>query len=253
MSPRLRNSAGTPRAELHRSEENEDEERDHDPGNDVQDHHFAPGEYGEQRPHDDGRDRVADVPAHAVQREHEALPFREAPRERGNRRRMPQAVAETHQRHAAEQHQVAVGEAHEQIWEPYPEERGGHQHAFAADGIDEHPAGDIRDGARDVLAGHDETDLAVGKVQFLPDDGQDQIEGRRIPVRERVAERDQPHLAVRAPAGFGHGNGDAHSVLLKPDIINFRRASARRPRRAWSISRSRRACGSDRSAGSSRS
>jgi len=64
------------------------EERDHDAGNDVQDHHFAPGEHREQRPHDDGRDRVADVPPIPCSESHEALPLGEKTvRERGNRRR----------------------------------------------------------------------------------------------------------------------------------------------------------------------
>src|SRR5436309_1762763 len=253
LRPRFARGLAFLPAELHRSEENENEERDHNSGNDVQDHHFAPGKHCEQRPHDDGRDGVADVPAHSVQREDEALAVRETARERGNRRRMPQAVAEPDERHATQKHQVAVREAHQEIWKTHPEERGSHQHALASDGVDEHSAGDVCDGACDVLAGHDQADLAVGKAQFLPDDGQDQIESRRIPVRERVAERDQPHLAVRAARGFGDGSGDAHFASPRRDVISSRRPSARCPRRASSICPFRRASGSDRSAGSSRS
>src|SRR5882762_7455103 len=64
-------------------------------------------------------------------------------------------------------------------------------------------------------------DLAVGEPQLLADDGQDQVESRRIPVRERVAECDQPHLAVRAEWGFGGGNGDAHFASPRPRYYQF--------------------------------
>src|SRR6266852_312114 len=55
-------------ANMQRAEKDEDEERDHNAGDDVQYPHLSPREHREQRAHDDRRDGVADVAAHAVQR-----------------------------------------------------------------------------------------------------------------------------------------------------------------------------------------
>jgi hypothetical protein len=203
-SERLRKSAGLGRvrlalrADAQRAEEYQHQHRDHQPGNHVEDHDLAPGEEGEKRADRERRERIAHVAAHAVQRQHESLALREAARERGDRGGMPEAVAEPDQRHAREQHEVAVAESHQQIREADPEERHRHQHALAPDGIHQDSARHVRDRARDVLAGHDEADLAVGEAHLPADDRQDEIERRRVPVRERVAEGDEPHLAKRA-------------------------------------------------------
>ena len=69
------------------------------------------------------RERVAGIAAHAVQRQHEPLALRKALRERRDRRRMPQVVADADQRHAQKQRPVAVREAHQQIRHADPEQR----------------------------------------------------------------------------------------------------------------------------------
>jgi hypothetical protein len=184
-------------------------QRHDEPGHHVENHDFAPGEPGEERAHDERGERIADVAPHAVDREHQALAFGKAPRERRDRGRVPEAVAETHQGDAGEQHEVGMAESHQQVGKPHPEERHGHEHALAPDGVDEDAAGNIGHGARQVLAGHDEADLAVGEAQLPPDDRQQQVERGGIPVRERMAQGDQPDVAKR-PRGSRSGRGRAH-------------------------------------------
>ena len=43
----------------------------------------------------------------------------------------------------------------------------------------------------------DQPDLAERQAQLVADDGQQQVEGGRIPMRQRVAQRDQPDFAER--------------------------------------------------------
>jgi hypothetical protein len=115
---------------------------------------------------------------------------------------VPDAVAKPDQSDAREQHEIAMREADQQIRKADPEERHRHQHAFAAYGVDHHAARDVGDGRGDVLAGDDQADLAVGEAELVADERQQQVEGRRIPVRERMAGSDQPQLAPGAEPGI---------------------------------------------------
>src|SRR5205823_13387183 len=49
-------------------------------------------------------------------------------------------------------------------------------------------------GRGEVLAGDDESDLTVREAELVADQRQQQIKGRGIPVREAVADGDQPQL-----------------------------------------------------------
>src|SRR5207245_8374743 len=73
----------------------------------------------------------------------------------------------------------------------------------------------IRNGCGDVLAGHDQPDLAVRQTEFAADQRQQQVERRRIPVRQAVADGDQPHIAKgMSRRGLRRGNtGQAGSLL----------------------------------------
>ena len=56
-------------------------------------------------------------------------------------------------------------------------------------------------------------DLAVAEAHLPADDRQDEIERRRVPMRERVAEGDEPNLAKRSRRGLGvDGDGRAHGL-----------------------------------------
>src|SRR5262249_34691277 len=74
--------------------------------------------------------------------------------------------------------------------------------------------GDVRDSRGDVLASHDEPDLAVGEAELVADQRKQQVERRRIPVRERMAGGDQPQLAPGAGPGFGIGENCAQAVAF---------------------------------------
>src|SRR6185369_17051199 len=106
-----------------------------------------------------------------------------------------------------------------------PEERHGHQQALASHRVHYHAAGDVGDGGGDVLAGDDEADLAVREAELVADERQQQVEGRRIPVRERMAGGDQPQLAPGAGAGFGVGENCAQTVAFSFFVLVLRKLS----------------------------
>ena len=203
------------RAELKRAEQDEDQHRDDESRQDVHHDHLPPREQRKQRADHHRRNRVADVAAHAVQRKNQAFALRVALAERRDRRRMPDAVAKADQRDAREQHRVAVGKADEKVREADPEQRYRHQQALAAHGVDQHSARHIGNGRGNVLAGHDQPDLAVRQTELAADQRQQQVEGRRIPVRQAMADGNQPHIAkCMSRRGLRRGNtGQAGSLL----------------------------------------
>src|SRR5205814_9864903 len=77
--------------------------------------------------------------------------------------------------------------------------------ALAPDGVGDDAARHIRDRPRDVLARHDEADLAVAERELLADDRKQQVERRRIPMGKPMAHRDEPYLAKR-PRLLGRGD-----------------------------------------------
>ena len=160
----------------------EQHHRHHDAGDHVDDHDLAPAQHREQRAGGQGRERVADIAAHAVDRDHQALAVGIALRQQRDRSRMPEVVADADQRRASQQQPVVVGEAHEHVGRADPEQRDRHQQAFAADGIDEQPARDVGNRPGEGLGGQDRADLEVAEPQLVPDQRQKQIESGRIPM-----------------------------------------------------------------------
>ena len=112
---------------------------------------------------------------------------------------MPEVVADAEQGRAGEHHPIGVRKAHHEIGKADPEQRHRHQQALAADRVDENPARDVGDRAGRELAGQDRADLAVAQAELGADQRQQQIERRRIPMRQRVADADDPDLLKRAP------------------------------------------------------
>src|SRR4026209_1690673 len=76
-----------------------------------------------------------------------------------------------------------------------------------------------------VRAGHGGAYLAVAQTELVADERQQQVEGRRIPVGERVADGDQPQLAPGAASGFGVGEDRAQAVAFSFTLRNFSTSS----------------------------
>ena len=136
----------------------------------------------EQRAGDQRRERVADIAAHAVDRDDQAFAVGVALRQQRDRGRVPEVVADADQRGAGQQQPVVMAEAHQQVGRADPEQRHRHQQALAADGIDEQPARDVGNRPGERLGGQDRADLEVGEPQLVPDQRQKQIKSRGIPM-----------------------------------------------------------------------
>ena len=67
-----------------------------DAGNDIHQHDRPPVIALQQKADDQRRNSIADIAAHAVEGHHQALPFREAISEPGDRGGMPDIVPDTH-------------------------------------------------------------------------------------------------------------------------------------------------------------
>ena len=143
------------------------------------------------------RQRIAGIASHAMQRNHQSFARGIVMSQQRNRGRMPKIVTDADQARARQQRPVGVGEPHQQIRRSDPAERDRHQQSLARDRIDQNSARDVRERSADELAGQDRTDLAVAQSQLVTDQRQQQIERRRIPMGQHLAERDQPHIGKR--------------------------------------------------------
>ena len=174
------------------------------PGIDIHDDDAAPIVNLQQPADDEGRNGVADIGAHAVERHDQALAIGEAVASHGIAVGMPDIVADADQRRADKNHPISVRGSHDEIGNADPAQRNRHEQALAADGVDENSAGHIGDGTGRVLAGQDRSDLCVIETEFFPDERQEDIECRRVPMRQRVADADHPDFAKRAPLDRVH-------------------------------------------------
>ena len=202
-------SCGSSRRQSQRAEKGQ-EDRHRDARDNVHDYDRPPAEHCQQCSDRKRSKRIADVTAHAVQRQHQPFALGEALGQGGNRRWVPQIIADADQRDAEQKQPVAVSKSHQQVRHTDPEQGNRHQQPLLAHGIDERATGYVGDRAGDVLAGHDEPDLAIAEIELATDDRQQQVEGRRVPVRQAMADRDQPYVAkglVRSSVGCGSDGG----------------------------------------------
>ncbi len=176
-----------------------------DAGHDVDDHNVAPTRDGQKPSRGQRRQRIANIAAHAVNRNDEALALWKRAREQRDRGRMPEIVADADKAGAGEQRPVGMREAHQQIRCADPAQRQRHEQALARHRVRDHSARNVGQRAADELTGQDRTDLLVAEVQLVADQRQQQIERRRIPVGERVAERDEPDVGERPGGARGRG------------------------------------------------
>jgi hypothetical protein len=107
---------------------------------------------------------------------------------------VPEIVADPDQGCTRQQDPIGIGEAHQQIRNSDPGERDRHQHALAADMIHKNAARHIGNRAGHVLDREDRADLRIAETEFVPDQGQQQIERSRIPMGECMADGDQPDV-----------------------------------------------------------
>ena len=147
----LRRRRRAPARRRHRcqraAEQDQQHHRHHDAGDHVDDHDLAPAQHREQRAGDQRRERVADIAAHAVDRDDQPFAVGIALRQQRDRGRVPEVVADADQRRAGQQQPVVVAEAHQQVGRADPEQGDRHQQALAADRIDEQAARDVGNGA----------------------------------------------------------------------------------------------------------
>ena len=184
-------------ADIHAAEQHQNHASHQDAGHDVDDHDVAPAHAGEQPAGGERRQRIADIAAHAVDRDDKSLALRKRARQERDRRRVPEIIADADETGAGEQRPVRVREAHQQIGRADPAQRERHEQALARHRIGDHAAGNVGQRAAHELAGQDRTDLLIAEVQLVADQRQQQIKRRRIPMGERVAERDQPDIGKR--------------------------------------------------------
>ena len=201
-----------------RAQEGEDDHRHDHAGHHVDHDDLAPGQCHQQRADHQRRERIADIGPHAVYRQHQPLALRIAARQGRNGGRMPQVIADPHQHHADEQHRIVVREADQEIGHADPEQRNRQEQRFLAHGVDDHAAGNVGYRTGKCLAGHHQADLAVGQAQFLADQRQQDIKSCRIPVRQRVADGDDPDFLHGSCRGLLVGGGDRCSVHANPQL-----------------------------------
>ena len=140
---------------------------------------------------------------------------------------MPEIVADADQRGAGQHHPIDVRKSHHQVGKADPEQRHRHQQALAADRVDEDAARHVGDRAGRELAGQDRADLAVAQAEFVADQRQQQIERRRIPMRQRMPDADDPDLLKRASwprARFGRNHCHPGIPWSNPTPLSFRRS-----------------------------
>src|SRR5204862_8271283 len=84
----------------------------------------------------------------------------------------------------------------------------------------------LGNGRANLLACHDQPDLAIRKTELAADQRQQQVEGRRIPVRQAMADRDQPHIAKgMSRRGLRRGN-TGHAGSLLSTFLRYRPTSS---------------------------
>ena len=184
-------------AEIEPADQKQNNARHQHAGNDVDDDDIAPAHAREQKTGGKRRQCIAHIAAHAVDRNHEAFALRKRTRQQRDRGRVPKIVADADQARTAEQRPIRMREAHQQVGCADPAQRQRHEQPFARHRIGDHAAGNVGQRSADKLTSQDRADLAVAQAQFVADERQQQIERRRIPMGEHVAERDQPDVGKR--------------------------------------------------------